>query len=553
MRGVNDPAVLHRQEGKLAEAHRGFARSVLMGLGVLAAIAVIGPLVSYRSDLSVSRSEFHHRVYREASLYAESLWLHLQILEAELERVAQRPEVDLRDNSTASEMKLLQLTHHDSSLFNGVAFLDLRGKLVWSEPADALGGLDGLESRPWFQKVLATEGTAIDALGGRAGLFAVAVPVVQNRRLTGVLVGLIDGSTSTLPGGLQEGEQLLVIGARGDVLFPREVPAWARRHDLGALGQARLEPEGGEWTLEGRDDFSYAINVGTSGLRVLLLANEAFAAGPIRSRLLLQLLFIALLQLSTIVLFSLYLRRTYRGFLAVEARAAEHEKMAALGSAASLIAHEVKNSLNGLNAATSLLASSGAPAPDAEVPIKAIKGQVNRLAHLATSLLSFGKPAGPMLQRVRLDKVALEAVEGISALPESGDVEMSAHLPFATEVKADPLLLVTALDNLIRNAIEAAVAAKDLGTIGKPRVQVSLRDEGRMAAIDVEDNAGGPPADFEARLFVPFATTKPKGIGLGLAMARRAVEQQGGSLSFARTPQGSCFSIRLPTAGEAPS
>ena len=46
----------------------------------------------------------------------------------------------------------------------------------------------------------------------------------------------------------------------------------------------------------------------------------------------------------------------------------------------------------------------------------------------------------------------------------------------------------------------------------------------------VEDNAGGPPPDVEARLFEPFVTAKPKGIGLGLSMARRAMEQQGGSL-----------------------
>ncbi len=532
---------MNAREGELALANRGFARSVIAGLVVLGAIAVIGPLVSYRSDVAVSRSQFLHRISREAAVYGESLWLHFQILEAELERVAQRPEVDFKDNSVLPEMRLLQLTHHDSSLFSGVALIDTAGKPVWSEPPNVLDEVRNLEAQAWFQSVIARGGPAIDALAGRPGIFAVAVPVLRSAHNTGVLVGLIDGSSPLVPGGLQSGEQLLVVGARGEVLFPQEPPPWARSQDFQALDKA--SPEGTEWLIDGRSYLATATRVGSSSLKVLLLADEELAAAPVRSRLLLQLLFIAFLQLGTIVLFSLYLRRTYRSFLAVEARAAEQEKMAALGAAASLIAHEVKNSLNGLSAATSLLPSGD------DVPARAIRGQVNRLAHLASSLLSFGKPAGPQLSRIRLDQVCREAVAGLSVLPEAEDVAVSTQLEEALEVEGDPLLLITAIDNLVRNAIEAAVAAKDLGHITEPEVRVALRREGAVAVLDVEDNAGGPPAGFEERLFVPFATSKPKGIGLGLAMARRAVEQQGGSLTFSRMDGGSRFTLRLRTAG----
>ena len=62
----------------------------------------------------------------------------------------------------------------------------------------------------------------------------------------------------------------------------------------------------------------------------------------------------------------------------------------------------------------------------------------------------------------------------------------------------------------------------------------------------VEDNAGGPASDVEAHLFEPFVTGKSKGIGLGLAMARRALEQQGGTLAFERGTAGSRFIARLP-------
>ena len=215
--------------------------------------------------------------------------------------------------------------------------------------------------------------------------------------------------------------------------------------------------------------------------------------------------------------------------------------MAALGSAASMIAHEVKNSLNGLKGATSLISIGGDPA----LAAASIRGQVDRLAHLASSLLSFGKPASARLSPTRLDEVAKEAVEGLKVLPEAAEVTLRLQLSSPITVEGDPLLLVSALDNLIRNAIEAAVASKDLGKNERPEVSVAAIIDGEMAVLTVEDNAGGPPANFEANLFQPFVSSKPKGIGLGLAMAHRALEQQGGSLSFSRTPAGSRFTARL--------
>jgi signal transduction histidine kinase len=77
---------------------------------------------------------------------------------------------------------------------------------------------------------------------------------------------------------------------------------------------------------------------------------------------------------------------------------------------------------------------------------------------------------------------------------------------------------------------------------------VRVAREGRWALVEVNDNAGGPSAVVEARLFEPFVTGKPKGIGLGLSMTRRALESQGGSVTFERTSVGSRFMIRLPVA-----
>ena len=99
-------------------------------------------------------------------------------------------------------------------------------------------------------------------------------------------------------------------------------------------------------------------------------------------------------------------------------------------------------------------------------------------------------------------------------------------------------------------AIEAAVSAKDLGKIRAPTVTVQTRKLSGEARVIIEDNAGGLPEGFEAHLYEPFVTSKPKGIGLGLSMARRALEQQGGSILFDRTEGGTRFVVGLPLARE---
>jgi signal transduction histidine kinase len=261
-----------------------------------------------------------------------------------------------------------------------------------------------------------------------------------------------------------------------------------------------------------------------------------------RARFFVRLLCCLLLQVVTLLLISLHFRRRYRVFLLIRTRAAEQEQLTALASAASLIAREVKNSLNGLKAAASVLASG----TDPSLPVRAMLGQIDRLGHLASSLLFFAKPLEPQSVEVALDPLIRQAVEALTVLPEAEEVKVETSLNALSNVACDPLLLVTAIDNLIRNAIEAAVTRKDLGRLERPTVWIRSRVSGGDALIEVEDNAGGLPVGFEHHLFEPFVSFKSKGIGLGLSTARRAVEQQGGTLSLQRTDQGARFIVQLP-------
>ena len=336
---------------------------------------------------------------------------------------------------------------------------------------------------------------------------------------------------------------MLLISSRHRVVLPLAPPEWTQRPDLeGRLSAALSSTADRSWSVDGFEYIVRAFSVAGTSLHVVALESEEVVLTPIRRRLKLQLVFLLVLQLVALGAFWLFLRGTYRTFADVEARIARQETMVALGSAASLIAHEVKNSLNGLKGAAGLIEAGG----EVALASKTIRGQVERLAHLARSLLSFGRPDTLKVVSSSIDGLVREVIDGLRVLPEFDEATLELDLAPDVRLTTDPLLLVSAIDNVVRNALEAVVAAKDMGTASGPKVRVAVRGSAGEVQIVVEDNAGGPPSGFEDRLGEPFFTTKPRGVGLGLTLTRRAVEQLHGTLAFERIVNGSRFTITLP-------
>jgi signal transduction histidine kinase len=240
-------------------------------------------------------------------------------------------------------------------------------------------------------------------------------------------------------------------------------------------------------------------------------------------------------------LLSIFVQRTYRRFVAMESRAVERDRLIALGGASSLIAHEVRNSLNGLKAAVALIGTDG----DRALPVGTIRAEVDRLQHLANSLLLFGKPAAAQPRPTALNELVEDIVAGLRELPGAEEVAITTDLPPQPTIPCDPLLVATALHNVVRNAIEAGILGKDLGRVSAPAVHVALTGTAAEARIVVTDNAGGPAPGVAEHLFTPFVSAKPAGIGLGLAMSRQAMDAQGGALVFERTTDGSRFTLQI--------
>ena len=533
--------------GELAHAQRRAGYSALLGLTLLGLAALTSPLLAYREDLRTAREEGLEHLSSQAQVQGEALGVHLGLLEAELRRLAEHPQLSPENGFSDQEVAVLESAFHHSHLFSeGVALLTPEGRRVWSDPPQMQLGDSPLSTRSWFRRVLAEGVPAIHLLEGEGGPLVVAVPIVHSRQVVGVLLGELRAGARPLPGVRATGGALsLLLDGDGHLLLPSPPPfAWTPER---ASRLRALLDTPGPLRLEGRRMLGAAAPVpvaaGGGGMLLAVLEDEERDTARLRRRYLGQLLFHISLLGTTLLIFTFLLRHSYRSLLAAEERLRHQETMAALGSASQLIAHEVKNALNGIQAALSLLrpATSGG-----EVALPALRAQVRRLGHLARSLLSFGAPQAALRRTCELHLLVEEALQSVRLLPESEDVPVETSLEEGLTVQADPALLVAAIDNLVRNAVEAGAVARDTGLRTAPWVRVTLARQGGEALLTVEDNAGGVDPGLEPRLWEPFATARSKGVGLGLPMARASVEAHGGSLAYTRLADGSRFSLRLP-------
>ena len=121
------------------------------------------------------------------------------------------------------------------------------------------------------------------------------------------------------------------------------------------------------------------------------------------------------------------------------------------------------------------------------------------------------------------------------------NVDITVHTSVPLMVKADREHLLRVFNNLLKNALQA-IPEDRRGT-----VDVVLRAEGDQAIVEVRDNGSGIPEDVRDRIFEPNFTTKTSGMGLGLAMVKKMVEQAGGSVQFEPSQNyGTTFVVTLP-------
>jgi two-component system, NtrC family, sensor histidine kinase HydH len=219
-----------------------------------------------------------------------------------------------------------------------------------------------------------------------------------------------------------------------------------------------------------------------------------------------------------------------------EQRAEHQRRLAALGQMSSVMAHELRNPLTSLKGNAQLLAEMLHAGTREHTKAELVVREAQRLEKLTQDLLIFVRDGE--LSRAHVTPAALLA-RTMDGLP---DERIALDLTGAPETLwVDESRMATALGNLIRNALQS--------TSNDTRVEVRVHSEASAAVVDVRDHGPGiAPGDAE-RIFEPFFTTRIHGTGLGLAVARRAIEQHGGTLR-AESPAGggALFRVILPNA-----
>lgn len=227
------------------------------------------------------------------------------------------------------------------------------------------------------------------------------------------------------------------------------------------------------------------------------------------------------------------------------------QRDAAWGEAARRMAHEIKNPLTPIQLSAERLEAKladrleGAARDTLTRAVATIVGQVSALKGLVDAFAQYARLPSPRIERVDLNALIGEVLD----LYQTGIPIERALSPELPAVAGDPSLLRQVLVNLIKNAQEAQE------NIAEPRILVSTRREGEESGervvLCVEDQGAGFPEALKNRMFEPYATTKPKGTGLGLPVVKKIVEEHHGEIEVCNIETGGArISVYLPVLAE---
>jgi two-component system sensor histidine kinase PilS (NtrC family) len=220
------------------------------------------------------------------------------------------------------------------------------------------------------------------------------------------------------------------------------------------------------------------------------------------------------------------------------------DRLAALGTLAAQLAHEIRNPLASMRGSAQMLAQDARGEAGTERLTAILLRESDRLSRLVEDFLRFARPPPPQLQSVALEALVSETVEMLRADPLGRGVQVALELT-PVRARVDPDQFRQVLLNLLRNAFQAA------GAGGRVRVALEVEGEEGTPRLRIWDSAGAIPEEHLGRIFEPFFTTRSGGTGLGLSSAHSIVRAHGGRIQVSSAPRmGTEFVVALPPAAE---
>jgi PAS domain S-box-containing protein len=220
----------------------------------------------------------------------------------------------------------------------------------------------------------------------------------------------------------------------------------------------------------------------------------------------------------------------------------DYERFAAMGQVAGMVGHDIRNPLQALTGEMYLIRLELDNIQDPEAKnnitesIDSVDENISYINKIVADLQDYSRKLNPEIEPLNLENL-IKGVFATIKLPPK--IQLFLDLKAAPEIKADQTFLRRVLTNLINNAIQAM---PDGG-----KLEISGYREDNYACITVTDTGVGIEETAKPKVFTPMFTTKAKGQGLGLAVVKRLVEAQGGTIGFeSEVGKGTKFYVKLP-------
>jgi len=257
------------------------------------------------------------------------------------------------------------------------------------------------------------------------------------------------------------------------------------------------------------------------------------------------------------------LEETNRELRRAEAEARRAERLAALGQLSAGLAHEIRNPLGVIKGSAEMLSQKVAGSQPLVAELAGyISSEVNRLNALVVRFLDFARPSKLETRPERISEIVDHALESAAASFPNAKVKIERqYAPGLPEIQADRQLCEQVFVNLITNALQAmegqpgSLKGTPDGTLnGMLRLSIApeVSNGGPGVCVTVEDSGPGVPPELREQIFNPFFTSKKDGVGLGLSIVAKIVDDHRGTIRLdSDTTKGARFRVFFPQA--APS
>jgi nitrogen-specific signal transduction histidine kinase len=235
-----------------------------------------------------------------------------------------------------------------------------------------------------------------------------------------------------------------------------------------------------------------------------------------------------------------------------EAEARRSERLAALGQMSAGLAHEIRNPLGVIKGSAEMLSQKLAGAQPLAAELAGyISSEVNRVNALVARFLDFARPARIEARPHQISQIVDRALESVEHQFPHAVVHVERDYALSLpDVMVDEQLCERVFINLIQNAFQAMDGSQPASDANlKLTINADTSHDG--VAVIVEDSGPGVPPDLREQIFNPFVTSKKDGVGLGLAIVAKILDEHGGSIRLEPSTRGARFRVFIPREPQA--